>query len=295
MNCPYCMDSIPDTALVCKTCRHDIHLVNKLQSSISRLEAKLAHAAEQSAEATAAANPPVPQAAASRSSGALEMVLAMVAGALLPGTFYDLRILLHLPAGTAFVVAVIVAGVTGLLFGYRGVLRPAAWFLVAPAEGMLLILSFAGAVACRFHAYYRGVASGLPHMQHPVRSVVDESPAWWVEHVLHDPHLWYSTAIPATLLFLLLAWIGRSAAKRTEVSHTAGFAASMGRRFAPQRPQEAHANFQARLDSYTKAFDGLTHVIVVLLGIASTAFVVAKQAQAVTSSEPAAIHSTQSP
>jgi hypothetical protein len=294
MNCPYCMDGIPDAALVCKTCGRDLHLVNKLQGTITDLESKLAGVAADAAEASAAPQTSAPQAAPIRTSGGLEMVLAMVAGALLPGTFYDLRILFHLPEGTAFVVGVIVAGATGLLVGYRGVTRPAAWFVIAPIEGMLLILSFAVAVGCRFHAYYRGVASALPPLQHPARSIVDESPAWWVERILRNPHLWYSTAIPGAVLFLLLAWVGRSAAKRTEVSHTSQFAASLGRRLAPQRPQEAHESFQARMASFTKGFDGLTHVIVVLLGIVSTGFVVAKQAQALTSSDPTANHSTQS-
>lgn len=295
MNCPYCVDSIPDAALVCKTCGRDIHLVSKLQTRITKLETKLAHAAEQSANAVAAPITPGPQPAARPVSGVLEIVLAMLAGALMPGTFYDLRTLFHLPAGTAFVVAVSVAGATGLLVGHRGVVRPAVWFLIAPTEGLLLMLSFAGAVACRFHAYYQGVASVLPHTQHPVRSVANESPAWWVERALRDPHLWYSTVIPATLLFLLLAWIGRSAAKRSAELHPAGLAASVGRRIVPQRPQEEHASFQARLDSYSKVFDTLTHVLVVLLGIVSTGFVVAKQAQGLTSADTtAAIQSTQS-
>lgn len=294
MICPYCMDTIPDAALVCKTCKREIQLVNKLQGNLADLQAKLAQATQDAANASAAVPAPVPQPVASRSSGWLDVFLALVASALLPGTFYDLRILLHLPDGTAFVVAVIVAGATGLIFGYRGVVRPAAWFLIAPIEGLLLILSFAGALACRVHAYYRGVARVMPQAQHPVRSIVDQTPAWWLGRSLCEPHLWYSTAIPATLLFLLLAWIGRSAAKRIGDSNTASLGASLARRFAPQRPQEAHASFQARLDSYSKVFDGLTHVVVVLLGIISTGFVVAKQAQALTSSDPTAMHSTQS-
>lgn len=62
-NCPYCYSETHDNALVCPTCRRDLHLVRQLQQRVATLESELADlrasGVERSTETEPAAEQPV--------------------------------------------------------------------------------------------------------------------------------------------------------------------------------------------------------------------------------------------
>jgi hypothetical protein len=283
MQCPYCLDNIPSSALVCKSCRRDLQLVNSLRERLEQLENSLPKRGEKtiatSGRTAAHVIPALP-------NYRLEAALALAATALLPAALFDLYIGFHLPAAIPLFTTVLAAGAAGLLIGFHSAARKRIWILL----GVLLAIFQVGvssiAFGCVVHAYSLGFdkatrESGAASLLAPTassRSTVALFGDRW-----HDPHLWLSVGVPSLVLFVLLAFVGRSKVRKEKRSR---LAISLGKRFTPRRPEEEHESFQIRLDTATKIFDGLTHFLIVLIPLLSSLFVIARQASTLTATDP---------
>lgn len=293
MQCPYCLDTISSHAIACKSCGHDLHLVNKLQDRVAHLEAMLAEAGEHNGSASGRS---AARGAPARPSYRLESALALAAAALLPAALFDLHIGFHLPAAIPLTATVLAAGAAGLLVGYHGAARKLNWLALALLLAILQVGGSSIAFGCVVHAYSLGFAQATReggaaplHAREAgaaplhAREAVSKSTVGWSGDRWRDPHLWLSIAVPSLMLFVFLAFVGQSWARKERRSP---FAVSLGKRFTPRRPEEEHESFQARLDVYTKIFDGLTHFLIVLIPLVSSIFVIAHQASSLTATDP---------
>lgn len=283
MQCPYCLDNVPSSALACKSCGRDLQLVTRLQANVTQLESKLFEVGLKSA---AARREDFLQLAPARSSYRLEAALALAATALLPAALFDLYIGFHLPAAIPLFTTVLSAGGAGLLIGYHFSSRKQVFVVLGILLAVLQVGVSSIAFGCVVHAYSLGLdregsAAGAAGLY--ARGTSSKSTVAWFADRWHDPHLWLSIAAPSLVLFVLLALIGRSRAQRERRSP---LAVSLGKRFTSRRPQEEHESFQIRLDAATKIFDGLTHFLIVLIPLVSSLFVIARQASTLTASDP---------
>ncbi len=283
MQCPYCLESVPSSAMVCKSCRRDLHLVSKLQDRVAHLEAMLREAEEPTGSATARANARL---FPSPSHYRLETALALAAGALLPTALFDLHIGFQIPASVPLTATVVAAGAAGLLVGYHGAARKLTWFSLALLLAILQVGASSIAFGCVVHAYALGYDKGAHEIGagalHAGTAGSKSTVAWFGDR-WHDPHLWLSIAVPSLVLFVLLAFVGQSRARK---EHRSRLAVSLGKRFTPRRPEEEHESFQVRLNVYTKIFDGLAHFLIVLIPLISSIIVIAHQASNLTATDP---------
>ena len=283
MQCPYCLDNIPSSALVCKSCQRDLHLVNTLQDRVTHLEAMLAEAGEPTGAASDRKAARVVQV---RPNYRLETALALAAAALLPAALFDLHIGFQIPAAVPLTATVVAAGAAGLLIGYHGAARKLTWIALGILLAVLQIGSSAIAFGCVVHAYSLGFdraahEAGTAPLH--ARAANSRSTVEWFGDRWRDPHLWLSIAVPSVVLFVLLALVGWAKARK---EHHSRLAVSLGKRFTPRRPEEEHETFQVRLAAYTKIFDGLTHFLIVLIPLVSSIFVIVHQASNLTATDP---------
>ncbi len=283
MQCPYCLDNVPSSALVCKSCRRDLHLVNRLQDRVAHLEALLPETGEKTIAASgrtaAHAIPPSP-------NYGLETVLALSAAALLPTALFDLHIGFQIPAAVPLTATVVAAGAAGLLVGYRGAAHKLTWISLALLLAILQVGASSIAFGCVVHAYALGYDKGAHEIGTAalhVGAASSKSTVEWFGDRWRDPHLWLSVGVPSLVLFVLLAFVGRS---RVRKEHRSRLALSLGKRFTPRRPEEEHESFQVRLNVYTKIFDGLAHFLIVLIPLISSIIVIAHQASNLTATDP---------
>jgi hypothetical protein len=283
MQCPYCLENVSSSAFVCKSCGRDLQLVTKLQAHVARLESKLS---EVGLTAAATRREASLQLAPARSSYRLEAALALAAAALLPAALFDLYIGFHLPPAIPLFTTVLAAGAAGLLIGYHISPHRQTFVVLGILLAVLQVGGSSIAFGCVVHAYSLGLdraghiagAAGLY-----ARATSSKSTVAWFGDRWHDPHLWLSIGIPSLLLFVLLAFVGRSRAQKERRSP---LAVCLGKRFTPRRPEEEHESFQIRLDAATKIFDGITHFLIVLIPLLSSLFVIARQASTLTATDP---------
>ena len=292
MECPYCKDTIPDAAWVCKTCRRDLQLVSTLKDQLAKSQSDL--------EAAKAAPAPAHQPAIRRVHEAqpdiprrTEALAVLAATAMFPAVAYHLRVIFALPPKLGTAAIVLSAGVAGMVIGLRHAHRVWVWFATAVLLAVLQVAAYSLAFGSSAHSYYKGMDSGVAagartanrdanRPSEPAKhlnTVGSESPVILVRHTLRDRFLWLFQAIPSACWFLILAFFGRRYAERKSGAHK-GLGASLARRVTFQRPQEAQASFQQRLDGYTKIFDSLTHVVIVVLSIATSYYAIAKTTSA---------------
>ncbi|MFZ0392922.1 MAG: hypothetical protein WCF17_14675 [Terracidiphilus sp.] len=289
MECPYCKDTIPDAAWVCKTCRRDLQLVSSLQQQLAQAQSDL----QTARTAPAPANPPQPRQVLQTPVEVprrTEAVAVLAAAAMFPAVAYHLRSILDLPPKAATVAVVLAAGAAGLVIGVRHAHRVWVWFAAALLLAVLQVGAFCIAFGGSAHNYSAGRDSGIKigakkpdrpekpaSAQAPAAATAgSESAAGFVQHALRNRFLWLYQAIPSACLFIILAFIGRTYANRKKHAGRRTIGASLARRVTSQRPQEATTSFQQRLDGYSKIFDSLTHIVIVLLSIATSYYAIAR-------------------
>jgi len=284
MECPYCKDTIPDAAWVCKTCRRDLQLVNALKEQLTQAQSDL--------ETAKSAPAPAPHPAPRRVREAVvelprrtEAVAVLAAAAMFPAVAFHLRAIFGLPPKAATVAVVLSAGAAGLVIGLRHARRVWAWIATAILLAVLQVGTFCLAFGGSAHNYYvgqdRGIKIGSGTVDQsapakPVRTVGSEPVSIFVRHALHDHYLWLFQAVPSAGWFIILAFFGRTYTDRKSAASRTSIGASLARRVTSQRPQEATGIFQQRLEGYTKIFDSLTHVVIVMLSIATSYYAIHK-------------------
>lgn len=289
MECPYCKDTIPDAALVCKTCRRDLQMVNALKQQLAQAQSDL----EAAKAAPTPENPPESQNVIQipvESGRRTEAVAVLAAAAMFPAVAYHLRSILNLPPKAATVAVVLAAGAAGLVIGVRHAHRAWVWFATALLLAVLQVGVFCIAFGGSAHNYYagrdRGIRIGAKNPDRPERpasaqapaaaTAGSESAALFVRHAMRDRFLWLYQAIPSACWFIILAFIGRTYTGRKNHAQHSTFSATLARRVTVQRPEEGTATFQQRLDGYSKIFDSLTHMVIVLLTIATSYYAIAR-------------------
>jgi hypothetical protein len=186
--------------------------------------------------------------------------------ALLPVALYDLISVLSISTVAYFAIVISCSGAIGFLIGNRGIERKLTVFILGIFLAVIQAIFFSISYGHAFHAYYRDT---------PVAHTV----IWWATGALRDYHLWVSQVAPTALLFVLLALMGRSMAKKRSVPSHRSLGSSLATWFTTRNPEEGMAAFHARLEGYTKIFDDLTHVVIVILAIIGSYYTVSEQAK----------------
>lgn len=277
MECPYCKDTIPAGAWVCKTCRRELQMVTALKDQLAQAQADLEASKAQSSETQSA--PPRVRVVQVEGSRTAETVTLLFAAIVFPALAYNLRVLSGLSPKVGTAAIVVSAGAVGFVIGMRQRRRQWAWFAEAILVAILQVAVFSLAFGCAAHAYYAGQNNGIkaasqgvsPAKSGPAQKMVGSQPVtFFVQRALRNRYLWFFQGLPAVGWFVILAFIGRTIAdKKKEIPHKT-IGSSLARRVTVPRPQEAPANFQLRLEGYTKIFDSLTHVVIVLLSIVTS-------------------------
>lgn len=288
MECPYCKDTIPDAAWVCKTCRRELQMVSSLQQQLTQAQSDLEAAKAAPTPAVHRQPRTVPQAPV-EVSRRTETVAVLASAAMFPAVAYHLRSILDVPPKAATVAVVLAAGAAGLVIGVRHAHRVWVWFAAALLLAVLQVGAYCIAFGGSAHNYSAGQDRGITiagrNPNRPVKpastqataaaTASSEPASAFVRRALRDRYLWLYQAIPSTCWFLILAFIGRKYSNRKKRPERTSIGASLARRLTIQRPQEAGVSFQQRLDGCTKIFDSLTHVVIVMLSIATSYYAIA--------------------